>query len=527
MLESPSGTAMSYYYPLLLYLGSGGGLLLLAASAVSRLRALRKPLSAVWVTAIALVWALSPTTARWVLSVWGPGRVAGGLLVLDIYPALWWCVLLVLASGAGVLWLTVSERRADLPLTGMLLAIALTVIWLGLSSGSLLMLLTMWAVFDVTWCVVRLVSGADEERVIWATALNGAASLVLWVASLFMLRSGDTGLWWLARPSSPILALLYVAGLVRVGFYPFQVGHVATPRASSPLALVSALGPVMGVALLYRLASLPGGVGAPAWVIGWGCISVLWSGIKALSHQGRRAVLSAAYGVLLANVTGALASSRPDLLVIGTGSWVAASALLMVSRPRRGSATILALPTLYAVVTLIGAPPSPLVGSTVGILSDSTDLVVRVIYLVGLVLVVAALLRGMQSRSPCGDEDAVAVRLVGPRVAGWALVAGPLVAASVRTPFFPVVSLALALWLGAVLVGAALARWGESVRLSWSKARPWVELFDLTWLYRATWQGAENALGVLRVTADVVEGSASVLWSVLILLLALLVIGSR
>lgn len=518
---------MSYYYPLLLYLGSGGGLLLLAASAVSRLRALRKPLSAVWVTAMALVWALSPATARWVLSVWGPGRVAGGLLVLDIQSAVWWCVLLILVAGAGILWLTVSERREDIPLAGMLLVIALTVVWLGLASGSLLMLLTMWAVFDVIWFVARLVSGADEERVIWATALNGIASLVLWVASLFLLRSGDTELWWLARPPSSVLALLYVAGLIRVGFYPFQVGHMATPRASSPLALVSVIGPVMGVALLYRLVSLPGGGGAPAWVIGWGCISVLWSGIKALSQQGRRAVLAAVYGMLLAVVTGALASSRSDLLTIGTGVWVVASALLLVSRPRRGSATILALPALCAVVALVGAPPSPLLGSMTGVLSGRTSTVELVMYFLGLALIVGALLRGLQWRPPDRYDDAVAIRFVGSRVAGWLLLVGILVAASLRVVYSPLASWAFALWLAAVIVGAALARWVDPTRLSWSRARPWVELLDLTWLHRATWQGAENALGVLRATADVVEGSASVLWSVLILLLALLVIGSR
>lgn len=515
---------MSYYYPLLLCLGSGGGLLLLAASAVSRLRALRRPLSAVWVTAMALVWVLSPAIARWVLSVWGPGRVAGGLLVLDIQPAVWWCVLLVLVAGAGILWSTVSEREGDIPLTGMLLVIALMVVWLGLASGSLLMLLTMWAVFDVIWFVARLVSGADQERVIWATALNGIASLVLWVASLFLLRSGDTELWWLARPSVSVLALLYVAGLIRVGFYPFQVVHMATPRASSPLALVSGLGPVMGVALLYRLASLPGGTGAPAWVIGWGCVSVLWSGIKALSLLGRRAVLSAGYGILLAAVTGALASSRPDLLTIGTGAWVVAAALLLVTRPRRGP---LALPTLYAVVVLLGAPPSPLLGNITGVLSGRASTVGQIIYYTGLALVVAALFRGLQRRSPDLRDDAVAIRFAAPKVAGWALLVGILVAVSLRVSYSPLAGSAFGLWLGVVMAGAVLARWGNSAGLSWSKARPWVELLDLTWFFRATWQGAENALGVLRVAADVVEGSASVLWSVLILLLALLVIGNR
>jgi hypothetical protein len=91
----------------------------------------------------------------------------------------------------------------------------------------------------------------------------------------------------------------------------------------------------------------------------------------------------------------------------------------------------------------------------------------------------------------------------------------------------PVTSPAAALWLGAVLSGAALARLGSPARLRWMRAGPWVELLDLTWFYRAAWQGAQHVLGFFRVVAEVVEGSGSVLWSVLILLLALMVVGSR
>ncbi|MCJ7548956.1 MAG: hypothetical protein MUQ30_04670, partial [Anaerolineae bacterium] len=61
----------------------------------------------------------------------------------------------------------------------------------------------------------------------------------------------------------------------------------------------------------------------------------------------------------------------------------------------------------------------------------------------------------------------------------------------------------------------------------WSEARPLLELLDLQWFYRSVWQGASNLLGVVRVTAEVVEGSGSVLWSVVILLLVLMVIGYR
>ena len=526
MLESAPGTGMSYYYPLLLYLGSGGGLLLMATAAIPRLRALRKPLSATWATAMALVWGLSPVSGRWVLSVWSPGRVASGLLVLDVYPGLWWCVLLDLVAAAGILWVTVARRSGDLPLTGMLVVVGMTAVWMALASGSLLMLLIVWGVFDVLWAVARLISGADVERVIWASALNGVASIVLWVASLFLLRSGDTGLWWLMRPSAPVLAVLYAAALIRTGFYPFQLGHAAALRSSEPLSLVSVLGPAMGVALLYRLGAVPGAGSVPAWVVGWGSASVLWSGIKAFSMEGRRAILPAAYGVLLLAVTGALAAQRPDAAAISLGVWVAALALVVTNRSRRGASSVLMLPMLFAVGLWLGVPPSPLLGPAIGALSGSTGFLASAMVWVGLVLIVASLMRGTKVQPQ--DRDASAGTHLWPfQVAGRLLIVVALVFVTRHAGPVPVAALPLALWSGAVVAGVVLARWGKPIRRAWGRGRSWVELFDLTWFYRALWQGAQSALGAVRVAAEVVEGSGSVLWSVLILLLALMVIGSR
>ena len=83
------------------------------------------------------------------------------------------------------------------------------------------------------------------------------------------------------------------------------------------------------------------------------------------------------------------------------------------------------------------------------------------------------------------------------------------------------------LWALAVISGGLLAVGGQRIILVWNRAHTLHELLDLDWFYRSIWQGANNLLGVLRVTAEVVEGSGSVLWSVLILLLVLMVAGGR
>jgi hypothetical protein len=56
------------------------------------------------------------------------------------------------------------------------------------------------------------------------------------------------------------------------------------------------------------------------------------------------------------------------------------------------------------------------------------------------------------------------------------------------------------------------------------KVSPILELLDLQWLYRALWRGTEHLLSILRVSAEVFEGSGALLWSFLVLMLVMLVV---
>ncbi len=515
---------MTYFYPLLLYLGSGGGLLLLGVSSIPRLRSLRKPLSAICVSAMAMIWGLAPSAGRWILSVWSPSGVTGGLMVLDVSSSAWWCVLLLLVGASGALWVTAAERVDALPLTGMLLMILLTVTWLALTSGSLLLTLAMWTVFDVLWFVVRLVAGSDGERVVWGSALNGLASVILWVVSLLLLQEGDSGLWWLMRPSGSILTLMTVAALVRIGFYPFQMVHTETLRQSRPLALMSMMNPLMGIALLYHLASLPGPYSLPGWVPIWGCISVFWSGAKALSLRGRAALLPAIVGWLLAIVTGSVVLSSADMLLVGGGVWIACVALLLVAQSFNAREFYMTWPPAIAAVFLVGAPMSPLYGLYTAVLANA-PWGGRVLYVVGLSFLAASTFRSITRRVTARVRPPSPRHWL-PMLGGYLLLLVALVAMTLNSRVGVASTIGFVLWVVAMSGGVALARWGRDVQRAWRQARPVLQLLDLQWLYRAVWQGAEHLLGVVRVTAEVVEGSGSVLWSVLILLLVLLVLGS-
>jgi hypothetical protein len=136
----------------------------------------------------------------------------------------------------------------------------------------------------------------------------------------------------------------------------------------------------------------------------------------------------------------------------------------------------------------------------------------------------ASLLRGLVSPAE-GRVRPAWPRLTLALVGGVVISLGGLVAIVLYRPVDPIQPLPLALWVFAVLGGGLLVRWGRDLQRMWIGGQPVIQLLDLQWLYRAAWQGSENLLGVLRVTAEVVEGSGSILWSVLVLLLILLILG--
>ncbi|MBN1250359.1 MAG: hypothetical protein JXC32_22030 [Anaerolineae bacterium] len=516
---------MAYFNTLLLYLGFGGSLLLLGLGSVPPLRHLRKPLSAVWLTILTLVFCLSPATGRWVLSVWTPSSVTHGLMVLDIAPPLWWCIVSICAAFAGLLWVTVGERLPSLRHTGPLLVLYVLILWQALTAGSLLMMLAMWSLFDIVWFLGRSSGAVEGERGVWGVTLSGIASLLLWIVSFFLLEEGASGLWWLMRPSASSFNLLLVAACLRLGFYPFQVVHAESWGRARSLTLAGAISPLLGVGLLYRLLSLPGQGRLSDWLVVWAGLSVFWSGVKALTHSGRGALLPAAYGLLLALVTGAVITDDPESLVLGAGIWVACLALLAIARryERRGFAW--SWSTVIAVLVLMGAPPSPLLRLYHGAL-DAAPLGVLLLYLVGLLTAVAALVRGSAQQAEGRVTPAYGHRAL-PMAVGMAVLVVTVLAASLAAEVPTIAPLPFALWVLATVGGCFLALRGERILAIWHRAHTLHELLDLDWFYGSVWQGANNLLGVLRVTADVVEGRGSVLWSVLILLLVLMVAGGR
>jgi len=512
-------------FPLMLFSGLGGSLLLLLVGSVSPLRKHQLLLSAAWTTLLTVLWLLVPVEGRWVLSVWAPSSVLEGWLIADITPSLWLCGVAIGLMISGALWVSVAERRYELPLTGALLVIFLTITFVMLLSGTVLMTLAMWAAFDLFWLVSRLMAGGDGNRVLWSAALHGTSSLLLWGVSLLMLERGESSLWWLMNPSQPALILLTAAGLIRFGFYPFQIVFPATVSSSRTLTLIGLMGPLSGVSLLYRVFDLPGAENLSSIFVVWGSISVLWLGVIAFVNSDRRASsLWGARAVLLAIVTASIASHFSSWLLIGAVAWLSTAALLISTRSWFRRQPFWSLLRGFAICLLLGAPISVL-GQTYS-LSLTSVLIPQIVMVIGLALANGSLMDALSQTAQARiDEPWPAQRIT--RIVGFLMIVISLV---VLTPLAPQVRftwMAFGLWGVAFLLGVALATRRDILITSIQRWIPALNFLDMSWAYRSIWQGSENLFGILRVTSEVLEGSGSILWSVLILLLVLMIAGSR
>lgn len=512
---------MTYYgYPLLIYVGFGSGLLLLGLGSWVRSSALRKLLMATALTCLPFAWLLHAMTGRMVLSAWTPSSVLDGWLILDIDIPVFGVVLLLGGVLAAVSWLLVSERGTVLPLAGTLGVMLWSVVWLCLASGSILMLLVTWTIFDALWFLSRLIDHVEGEKTLWAIAVNGAATVLLWTLSLFLVYRGISGLWWLMKPPSRVVELLLLVAGMRLGFYPFHVGRVDEPGRSRLLALVGLLQPATGMALLYRMLLLPDGSAVPMWFLVWGSVSALWLAVKAVSVEAARARYLAGRALLLLALTGATALRRPSALLLSHGVWLAGMALVTMARPFGTGAYLLSCPTLFGILLMVGAPFSPL--SRVVSFPE-----VRGVWslwgIAGMTIALAwaALMTSVRKGLRCGDGRPPWLHLWLPLMVGvLMLTAVSGIAAWWESgPLQPGEYVPLIVWTIAVAAGTVLTRWGSGVLESLHKAALLVDLFDLQWLYRVLWNGTQNVLAFFRAVGEVMEGSGSVLWSVLILLL--------
>ncbi|MBN1487367.1 MAG: hypothetical protein JW981_06955 [Anaerolineae bacterium] len=516
---------MTYFFLLLFYLGVIGGAVLLVIELIPRLHSLRNPLSAILLTLMTLVWVGLPAEGRWMLSLWSPTAVMGGQILLDMTPAVWWCGLALGLALSGAVWVEVANRSSSMALSGVLLYVGLLAIWLVLASGSLLTTLAGWAFFDLLWGVSGMMVGGDGQRVTLALGLRGTASLLLWAVSLLLEQEGASVLWWLMWPSEPVLTLLLIAALIRVGFYPFQIVFPQHTGTSSSLTLIHLLGPALGLSLIYRLLALPAAGPLPTWCVWWGIVSAIFGGLAAWTSDGRRSLLAGGYGILTLCVTSAFLAGSADAILQILAITIAAASLVIFSRGYDPQAKMWSWPAWMALFFLLGVPPSP-VGTMFMTALDALSWGGRLLLFCAGTFIGASLLRGFVIPAK-GRLTPPSSWQVACWICGLLLLVIALGVVPVGFGLGTFTWLGWTLWLLIMVVAGALAHWGLASREWLRRFEPVLGLLDLQWFYSALWRGAGHALGVLRVGAEVFEGSGALMWSFLVLLLIVFVVVNQ
>jgi hypothetical protein len=512
---------MADVFPLLLFSGITGGLVLLGLGSVSRLRGVRKQVTAAWLLLQALLWFISPSSSRWILSTWSPGSVLSGWLVLDVSPEIWWTGFVLALVLSGRMWGESAERREHLPLSGVLLILFLMTSWLSLASGSLLMTLLSWGINDVIWCAASLMSGGDGERVVIGTAVLGFSSLILWAVSLFLLQDGISSLWWLIQPTKAVLVLLILAAVMRVGFYPFHIVLDNGSTEEHTVGVIYSLGPIAGIGLLYRILNIPVSE-VPTWLAVWAVVSAVWCSIRACMTKGRSAIIWVNYAILQLVICASITTSNTRLLSYGLALWLAC---FMILTSARGSQHIpYAWPMWMAALFLLASPPSLVLGAVNDIIFNVPPIIGAAALLV-LILTFIGLMMALR-----GDFWLIKVPWVPQKISyalSYLLPISGIVFTSVIFRFSTPTWFIISLWIGVISLAAVMYRYGGILNKAWGRLYPVVEVLDGQWLYHSIWQGSVNLLNLIRVISDVIEGRGSLLWSLLILLIVILIVSSR
>jgi hypothetical protein len=232
----------------------------------------------------------------------------------------------------------------------------------------------------------------------------------------------------------------------------------------------------------------------------------------------------------------------PGIMVAGCVSWALSSLVLMAGSGWHSKRWWWSVPALMGALAFIGLPltlgfvaQSALVGG----LARGERLYGAICFFVGQLFLIPALVRLMSSAPAHPSPDGLWERIVQGVALGlpalWLAVLGivPLwllseqpglaVAELFSTPTLP----GWLLWAVALVLGGLLAWQERNLRPKVSFLLGAIhDLLRLEWLYDAVMGAADRGLAVLRTADEIVGGAGALLWSWVLFLAVLLVIGS-
>lgn len=528
-------------------LGAGGTL---GLSLVPRARAHARyvALTAAGLTTILILrfaWA-EPVTV--VLSLWQPSLLFGAALTLQtdaIVQPLALVLALITCSAILVELGSTEEPRPRLAATLLaLLSAGFVALW----AANLLTMIVSWALWDLLYAAGHIAAGGSGRTAIRGLILGCVATLILWSGVLLAGGGAGCDLWSLMALSGAPLTLWVVAGVLRLGMYPFHLstcdGLHAVPSLAAPLLL----GPIVGWGLMLRLAQantgfLPGNLWAPivaAVAMAMGCF-LAWS-----CASPRRALTWIGMGingaVLLA--AGWAGENGTAVIVAGSVIWALGTATLFMDDGLRREAPWWSIPALVGALALGSILLRIELSATWGNAPLPVPAGVQRLwwgaFFVGNLFLIPALVRGLLPAPDQPTNQPTPRRLLVARGIGLGLLALLLIVAVLRPSLLirsvpapalgsPYAMPGLAGWLlwAVSLAGGGVLAWQDR------NLRPRIELFlgaahdllCLEWLYGAVAGALDRGLSVLRAADQVVGGAGALQWSWLLFLLILLIVS--
>ncbi|MGD2178905.1 MAG: hypothetical protein PVG71_13910 [Anaerolineae bacterium] len=498
-----------------------------------------------------------------VLSSWNSSLLAESAVRLGLNAWLWPIGLILSLATCCLVLAELGRRHSASP--------ALAAIWLALLAGGLaaiwsanpLTTIVSWALYDLFMMLGQVVAGGKREGMARRLAFGSMSVLLLWAGVLAAGNGTGSVQWSLMPPGGAKMTWWSLAGLLRLGAYPFHFSTTSTVTSHSALVPTLLLSPVMGWALWIRLVLVSGAVLAEStWIIIPALLTLGVGGFMGWAvkspHEGRSwigmgisgAVLLAAFLVSLLGRSQALGEDVAlSILTLGAAGWMLGVTVLFLGgsldsgRALRRETLPRSIPSLLGALSLIGVPPTLGFATESSLMRGLTRVEHwgwRVSFFVGQLFLVAAVTRWLFPSTPPQRSEADDNGLFG-RIAHDAglivsvllqLVLGVvptlLVAGSSRVSLrFLLTGSGLtgwSLWGGALLLGGILG-WQDAY------LRPrvflWLDVLQdivrLDWAWGLLVGAFERGLTALRAVDDVLGGRGALLWSFIMLLILILV----
>lgn len=427
-----------------------------------------------------------------------------------------------------------------------LLSAGLAALW---AANPLTMILG-WALYDLIRAIGRTAAGGTARDTVRELIFGELATLFLWGGILVAEGEVGSAPWSSMTPGDVQMRAWMLAGLLRLSLYPFHLSTSADLGTASPLVVPLSISPILGWGLWLRLVSINGAfISDERWLLVPAMSSLALGGLLAwLARSPRRSRPWIGMGVNGTILLSAWLTEDAALPIIVAGSvgWMLGVTLLSLgsgqdlSEGLQPRTALRSIPTLVGALTLAGAPLT--LGSIwAGPLTERLAMTYHWGWkggvFVGQAFLISAITRRLLSPDASQEErgdlfEAVAygLGLGTPVLVSIAVSMQPKFLAREPLASSPWTSLAVPgpvgwlVWGGAALIGGVIAWHDEHLRpgieLPFSAFH---DLLCLEWLYDSLAGAVRKGLTVLYFVDEILGGAGALLWSGILILVALLI----